>query len=145
MILRHFLYSFPRFLLHNRVAHRLTNVCLYSIQQYISQSIRCVHIVIPNTLRLFLLLTRQSQPGFFFFFICQNLTRSALTAIKHTHPPTQPSFNKWWSLSPQQTLTAAYIWTQMRLGELFMPLYDILIFMPLPTKITTAFEFSARN
>lgn len=33
----------------------------------------------------------------------------------------------------------------MRLGELFVALYDILIFMPLPTKITTAFEFSARN
>lgn len=27
----------------------------------------------------------------------------------------------------------------------FMALYDVLIFMPLLTKITTAFEFSARN
>lgn len=54
------------FLFHNRGAHRLTNVCLYSIQKNISQSIRCVHIVTPNTLKLFLLLTRQSQPDLFF-------------------------------------------------------------------------------
>lgn len=47
--------------------------------------------------------------------------------------------------SRRQTQTAAYIWTQMRLCKLFMAFYDILIFMPLPTEITIAFEFSARN